>query len=70
MVATANNFLPTLFSNFQGSLDNLGEARARIKILNNAQLIGLRINTAYIVLHPAAPFGINTISNTFTFSIL
>jgi len=70
LVATTFNWLPTIFVNYQNYLDANGEAQAKIKIPNDKNLITLRIHTAYVVLEQSAHFGIKSISNTFTFTIL
>ncbi len=69
LVATVNNYLPAIFANYQNYLDAKGEAQAKIHIPNDNKLIGVRIHTAYVVLDSGAPFGIKSISNTFTFTI-
>jgi serine protease len=55
--------LTTLFADFQGTLDAAGYAVARLEILNAPFTIGLTIHTAFVVLEPASPTGVGTISN-------
>jgi hypothetical protein len=69
LLITVNNYVPAIFVNYQNTLDSKGEAKAQIRIPNVPALIGVRIHTAYLVLDPAAPQGVKTISNTFTFSV-
>jgi hypothetical protein len=69
LLVTVNNYLPSIFVDYPGRLDSTGKAKAGIRIPNDPGLIGLRIHTAYVVLDTAAPLGIQTISNTFTFSV-
>jgi hypothetical protein len=68
MVSTLG-LLPTVFVNYAGVLDAGGQAKARIDILNDRALIGIRLHSAFVTLDPSAPFGIRSISNTFSFSI-
>jgi hypothetical protein len=70
MVVTVFNYLPSVFVNYQGTLDAQGDGKAEIRIPNIPALINLRIHSAFVVLDAAAPYGIQTISNTFTFTIL
>jgi len=60
---------PAIFSGYRGLIDNRGRARAAIHIPNLLALIGTRIHTAFVTLDPAAPSGIRSISNTYSFSI-
>jgi len=69
LVVSIFGYLPTVFVNYAGSLDVNGKARAKISLLNNPALIGLRLHTAFVTLHAAAPFGVRSISNTFSFSV-
>jgi len=69
LLVTVSNYLPSIFYNYQNTLDAKGEAQAQIRIPNTPALIGLRIHTAYVVIDPTAPQGVRTISNTFTFSV-
>jgi len=69
MVITVGGYLPTVFVGYAGKLDASGKAKARIKILNDPRLKGIRIHSAFITLDPAAPLGISQISNTATFTI-
>jgi len=60
---------PWVFSGYRGVLDSQGQAKAAINIPNVPALIGLRLHSAFVTLDPAAPSGIRSISNTFTFSV-
>ena len=46
-----------------------GLAKAAINIPNVPALKGVRIHTAFVTVSPSAPFGIKSISNTFSFTI-
>ena len=69
LVVTANNYWPWVFFGYRGSIDKNGQATAKINIPNTPLLIGVRPHTAFVTLDPAAPFGIKSISDTFSFSI-
>ena len=66
---TANNYLPTIFSGYRGVIGMKGRATAAIHIPADNRLIGLRIHTAFVTVSPSAPFGLKSISNTFSFTI-
>ena len=69
LVISLMGFCPGVFSNYCGVMNSKGQANAAIHIPNDPVLIGLRIHTAFVTLAPAAPSGIRSISNTFSFSI-
>jgi hypothetical protein len=69
LVITVSGLVPSVFQNYSGLLDASGKARATINILNDQKLIGVRIHSAFVTIDPASPFGIRSISNTFTFTI-
>jgi len=69
LVVTVNDHWPSVFSGYRGVIDAKGEARATIHIPNQPALIGVRLHSAFVTLDPAAPLGIRSISNTFSFSI-
>ena len=60
---------PGVFVGYRGVLDGQGRAKASIRIPRGAPLVGLRVQSAFVTLRPSAPFGINSISETFSFSI-
>ena len=70
LVVSTSGFLPAIFVNFAGQLDANGKGTAGIHILNDARLIGVRVHSAFLTLDPAAPLGVSSISNTFTFTVL
>ncbi|MBN2490194.1 MAG: hypothetical protein JXQ29_05040 [Planctomycetes bacterium] len=55
--------LTNLFVDFKGSLDATGFATAKVNILDAPVVLGLTIHTALVVLDPATPTGIGTLSN-------
>jgi parallel beta helix pectate lyase-like protein len=62
--------MPTaLFQNYGGWLDAQGQARAKLNILNDPRLKGVRIHTAFVTVNPMARYGIQSISNTWSFTI-
>ncbi|MBN2492900.1 MAG: hypothetical protein JXQ29_18770 [Planctomycetes bacterium] len=69
LVASTSNQLPAVFSAYVGLLDGGGTARAALHVPAVPQLTGLTLYTAFVVLDPQAPFGIQEISNTLGFRI-
>ena len=69
LAVSVHGLWPTIFSGFRGLIDTKGQARATVHIPNIPSLIGIRLHTAFVTLDPAAPSGIRSISNTFSFSI-
>jgi len=47
-LATAQNFLPTLFKNYRGSMDGNGDAACSIDLPNLPALVGITVHTAFI----------------------
>jgi len=69
LTITVADMWPSIFSGYRGIVDLSGRVPASIHIPNAPVLIGLRIHSAFVTLNPAAPSGIQSISNTFSFSI-
>jgi len=69
LAVTVASYWPSIFSGYRGVIDSMGQAQAAIHIPNVPALIGLRLHSAFVTLDPAAPSGIRSISNTFSFSI-
>jgi len=69
LAVSAGNLWPTVFSGYQGLIDNQGKAQASINIPNDTALIGVRVHSAFVTLDPHAPSGIKSISDTFSFTI-
>ena len=67
--ASLFNLLPTFFANYSGRLDAQGGGIAKIHILNDPVLIGVRLHSAFVTLSPSAPSGIKSISSTYSFTI-
>lgn len=67
--ASLLGLLPTVFVGYAGRLDAQGEGIAKINILRNPLLIGVRLHSAFLTLHPSAPSGVQSISSTFSFTI-
>lgn len=69
LVLTVTNKLPMVFRNYSGYLDGSGKAAASIAIPNVSALIGLRLHTAFVTIKSGVPLNVNSISNTFTFTV-
>jgi len=69
LLVSTSGFWPGIFSGYRGVIDSKGQARAAIHIPNVPALIGLRLHSAFVTLSPSAPSGVESISNTFMFSI-
>ncbi len=67
--ASVNGYLPMIFQNYTGVLDASGKGTARINIPNLPGLKGVRLHTAFLTLKLGAPLGIESISNTFVFTV-
>jgi len=67
--ASAGGFWPAVFVNYRGTLDARCRARAHIDIPSVGALAGVRIHSAFLVLNPSAPEGVNSVSTTFLFTI-
>lgn len=70
LVVSTGGLLPSIFVDYSGKLDASGKAQAKINILNDSRLTGIRIHSAFVTLDSGAPFGIKSISNPFIFTIL
>jgi len=69
LVVSVSGLWSWIFSGYQGLLDGQGQGGAAINIPNLAALVGVRLHTAFLTIDPAAPSGIRSISNTFSFSV-
>ncbi len=67
--ASVNGYLPMVFQNFAGFLDASGKATAKINIPNLPGLQGIRLYSAFLTLKQGAPSNIQSISNTFLFTV-
>lgn len=63
--ATAQNFLPAIFANFQGQLSAAGTATCRFNIPNLGAIVGLPVYFCYLTF-PGGPVGVKSISNPHT----
>ena len=70
LIFSSGGFFPSIFQNYTGTLDAAGTANAAFAIPNAAPWMGLTIHSAFLTLNPAAPLGIQSISNTDSFTIL
>lgn len=57
---------PEVFRDYRGVMDPKGQAAAAIRIPNAPALIGLGVHSAFPTLDPAAPQGIQSVSQTQT----
>lgn len=69
LLVSASGYWPSIFQGYAGVIATTGTAAATIQIPNHTALVGLRIYTAFVTLSPAAPSGIQAISNTVDFTI-
>jgi len=67
--ASISGLWPWIFSGYQGVIDSKGRASAAVDIPIAPALVGVRIHSAFMTLSPAAPSGVQSISDTFMFSI-
>lgn len=68
LIATANNWLPQIFSGFRGILDSQGRGMASITVPRDPALVGVSIHVAYLTLDPKKPLGIRTVSRPTKFT--
>lgn len=69
LVLTVNSELPTVFVGYQGVIGAHGRAAAKINLPAIPALVGRRIHTAFVTVSAKAAFGIQSISNTYSFTI-
>ncbi|MBN2491073.1 MAG: hypothetical protein JXQ29_09505 [Planctomycetes bacterium] len=70
LVVTVEGRLPAVFQQYAGLLDAAGLAQAKIAIPNSPALVGVRLHSAFLTLGAGSPFGIKSISNTFSFTVM
>jgi len=70
LVVSVGGLLPTIFQNYAGALDASGQGTAKMIIPNSAPLVGIRLHSAFVTLKNGAPFNIESISDTFTFTVI
>jgi hypothetical protein len=63
LLLTVQNLLPGIFQKYQGTLSAGGTASASLVIPATAALKGVTLHHAFVVIDPAKPAGIGTISN-------
>ena len=68
--ASVNGYLPTVFQDYAGTLDASGKATAKLNIPNLPGIKGIRIHSAFLTLKQGAPSNIQSISNSFIFTIM
>ena len=69
LVVSVGGLWPFIFAGYRGVLDAQGRAQASIHVPNIPVLVGQRIHSAFVTLSPTAPSGIQSISNTESFTI-
>jgi len=67
---SVSGVLPQVFSAYVGFIAKTGQAQAAINLPNAPSLVGLRIHSAFVTLDALAPFGLRSISNTASFTVL
>ncbi len=68
--ASTSGALPSVFRNYTGTIDSLGQASGSIALPNWPFLVGITFHTAFITLSPVAPGGIKSISNTVSTTVM
>ena len=66
---SVGGWLPAIFQNYAGYLDAKGGATAAMAIPQATGLIGIRLHSAFLTIKAGEPFGIKTVSPTFSFTI-
>jgi len=69
LVATVGGFLPTIFQSYAGILSATGQGLAKIVIPGDPALVGVRLHSAFVTIKAGAPFGLKSISTTYSFTI-
>jgi len=69
LVVSVGGHLPAVFQDYAGLLDTKGQGVARLNIPAHPALIGIRLHSAFLTLKNGAPFNIENISDTFTFTV-
>jgi hypothetical protein len=69
LMVSVSGAWPAVFSGYHGRIGAQGKATAAIHIPAWPSLVGLKIHTAFVTLDPAAPSGVKSISDTFSFPI-
>ncbi len=67
--ASVSNNLPTVFSGYTGAVGASGRASATLNIPPFAVLKGVKIHSAFVTFKASAPLGVESISNTYAFTI-
>jgi len=66
---SVRGYLKTVFAGYTGVIGSNGQATAKINLPNIPALIGQRIHTAFVTISANSPFGIKSISNTYSFTV-
>jgi hypothetical protein len=69
LVLSIRGVPPAIFQGYNGWLDARGQAGAKLNILNDPRLTGIRIHTAFVTVNPRSAQGIQSISDTWSFTI-
>ena len=67
---SVSGVLPGIFDRYRGRLDARGTATARLHLPKLSLLVGRRLHTAFVTQDPTQPFGVRSISNTVSFSVV
>lgn len=69
LLLAASLGMPSVFGNFIGTLDGNGAGAASVSMPNNPGLAYLELAIGYVVLDPAAPFGLSGFANALHFQV-
>lgn len=68
LLASMTGTFPQVFVRYLGRISAQGGGNAAFVLPNDPIVIGLAFHTAFVTLHPSAPSGIQSISNTVSFT--
>ena len=70
LIGSVAGWWPAVFQGYQGMIGSNGQATAAIRIPPAPSLVGATIHSAFVIRNPAAPQGVQAISNTETIQII
>jgi hypothetical protein len=69
LLISIGGVVPSVFQDYGGVLDPAGKATARLAIPDEPAMKGIKLYTAFVTIRFGAPQNIESLSNTFTFTI-
>ncbi|MBN2492715.1 MAG: hypothetical protein JXQ29_17845 [Planctomycetes bacterium] len=69
LVASVGGKLPAIFQDYGGTLDASGAAQGKLNLPAIPVLVGIRLHTAFLTLKAPAPSGVQSVSQTASFTI-